>query len=157
MIGTAFPEALVDGRIDRERLAKRVLTDSSALTSLESLVHPAVADARDRFLKDAAERGRRFAIVDVPLLFETGGESSVDIVVVASAPEVLQRARALARKGMSEANLAAILSRQTPDAEKRRRAHFIVDTRGSHELTRAAVAQFMRAAATLTGGRRRHA
>jgi len=152
-IGTTFPEALVDGRIDRERLAKRVLTDSSALSSLESLVHPAVADARDRFLKDAAERGRRFAIVDVPLLFETGGESSVDIVVVASAPEVLQRARALARKGMSEANLAAILSRQTPDAEKRRRAHFVIDTRGALEKTRAQAQQFLRAVAGIEGRR----
>jgi dephospho-CoA kinase len=156
-IGTAFPEALVDGRVDRKRLARRVLTDPSALASLESLVHPAVADARDRFLRRAAESGRRFAVVDVPLLFETGGESSVDIVVVASAPEALQRARALARKGMSEANLAAILSRQTPDAEKRRRAHFVVDTRGSLDKTRAQAQQFLRAAAGIEGRRGRHA
>ena len=156
-IGTAFPDAFVDGRIDRERLAKRVLTDSSALSSLESLVHPAVADARDRFLRSAAERGGRFAIVDVPLLFETGGESSVDVVLVASAPEALQRARALARKGMSEANLAAILSRQTPDAEKRRRAHFVIDTRGALENTRAQAQQFLRAAAGIEGRRGHHA
>jgi dephospho-CoA kinase len=96
-------------------------------------------------------------IVDVPLLLETGGDSEVDLVVVVSAPEPVQRARALKRKGMTEAKLEAVLSRQASDAEKRRRAHFIVDTRGSHELTRAAVAQFMRAAATLTGGRRGHA
>jgi dephospho-CoA kinase len=157
-IEAAFPGVTVDGRIDRELLAKRVLGYPTALKELESLVHPAVADARALFLKQAAVDGRRFAIVDVPLLFETGGEASVDLVVVASATEALQRARALARKGMTEANLAAILSRQTSDAEKRRRAHFVVDTRGSLEQTRAQAQQFMRAAAGLDGGGRgRHA
>jgi dephospho-CoA kinase len=93
----------------------------------------------------------------VPLLFETGGEASVDLVIVVSAPASIQRARALARTGMTEAKLEAILSRQTSDADKRLRAHFIIDTGGSLEMTRAIVAQFMRSTATLAGGRTRHA
>jgi len=85
----------------------------------------------------------------VPLLFETGGDSSVDLVIVVSAPESVQRERALAREGMTDAKLDAILSRQTSDGEKRRRAHFVIDTRGSFEETRAIVAQFLRATAAL--------
>jgi dephospho-CoA kinase len=156
-IEAAFPGVTVEGQIDRERLGVRVLGDAHALERLEGLVHPAVAKARVQFLERAAAEGRRLALVDVPLLLETGGDSDVDLVVVVSAPESVQRARVLARKGVTEAKLEAILSRQISDPEKRRRAHFIVDTRGSHELTRAAVVQFMRAAAALTGGRRRHA
>jgi dephospho-CoA kinase len=95
--------------------------------------------------------------VDVPLLFETGGERRVDLVIVVSALASVQRARALARAGMTEAKLEAILSRQTPDEEKKRRAHFVVDTRGRLELTRAIVAQFVRSTAALTRGRTRHA
>jgi dephospho-CoA kinase len=152
-----FPGVLVDGCIDRERLAQRVLGDVLALKRLENLVHPAVADAQVRFLERAAAEGRRFAVVDAPLLFESGGESSVDLVVVASAPEALQRARALAREGMSEPNLAAIMSRQTSDVEKRRQAHFVVHTHGSLEQTRAQARQFMRAAAGLECRRGRYA
>ena len=157
LIESEFPGVLVDGRVDRERLAKQVLGDPVALKRLESLVHPAVANARLRFVERVAADGRRFAIVDVPLLFETGGDSGVDIVVVASAPGAIQRSRALARARMSEANLEAILTQQTSDAEKRRRAHWVIDTRGSLEQTRAQVRQFMRAAAALEGQRRRHA
>jgi dephospho-CoA kinase len=157
VIESEFPGVLVDGRVDRERLAKQVLGDPKALKRLESLVHPAIANARLRFVERVAADGRRFAIVDVPLLFETGGDSGVDIVVVASAPGAIQRSRALARARMSEANLEAILTQQTSDAEKRRRAHWVIDTRGSLEQTRAQVRQFMRAAAALEGQRRRHA
>ncbi len=156
-IEATFPGVLVEGRIDRDRLGAHVLGDASALKQLEGLVHPAVAKARVQFLERAAAEGRRLAIVDVPLLFETGGELDVDLVVVVSVPEHVQRARALKRKGMTEAKLEAVRSRQAPDAEKRRRAHFIIDTRGSCDSTRAAVAQFTRAIAALTGGRRRHA
>jgi dephospho-CoA kinase len=152
LIEAAFPGVMIEGRIDRERLGARVLGEADALKRLEGLVHPAVAKARVRFLKRAADEGRRMAIVDVPLLFETGGHADVDLVVVVSAPESVQRARAMARHGMTEAKLDAVLSRQTPDAEKRRRAHFIIDTRGAHESTRAVVGQFMRATATLAGG-----
>ena len=133
------------------------ISDAEALQRLEGLVHPAVAQARIRFLERAAAAGRRLVIVDVPLLFETGGEANVDLVVVVSSPASVQRTRAMGRPGMTEAKLEAILSRQTSDADKRRRAHFIIDTRGRLELTRAVVAQFMRAAAALTGGRTRHA
>ena len=156
-VEAAFSGVMVEGKIDRERLAARVLGDANALRRLEDLVHPAVAKARVQFLERAAAEGRRMVIVDVPLLFETGGDLDVDLVVVVSAPESIQRARALARKGMTAAKLEAVLTRQMSDAEKRRRAHFIIDTRGSHALTRAGVAQFMRAAAALAGDRRRDA
>jgi dephospho-CoA kinase len=156
-VEAAFPGVTVSDQVDRERLGARVLGDAEALQRLEGLVHPAVAEARVQFLERAAAAGRRLVVVDVPLLFETGGEANVDLVVVVSAPESVQRARALARTGMTEAKLNAILSRQTSDAEKRRRAHFIIDTRGPLELTRAVVAQFMRSAAALAGGRTHHA
>jgi dephospho-CoA kinase len=156
-IEAAFPGVVVSGQVDRERLGARVLGDGEALHRLEGLVHPAVAGARARFLERTAAVGRRLVIVDVPLLFETGGEANVDLVVVVSAPESIQRERALSRAGMTEAKLKAILARQTADAEKRRRAHFVIDTRGRLELTRAVVAQFMRSAAALAGGRTGHA
>ena len=156
-VEAAFPGVVASGQVDRERLGSRVLGDAEALQRLEGLVHPAVAEARVQFLKRAAAAGRRLVIVDVPLLFETGGEANVDLVIVVSAPESVQRARALARTGMTEAKLKAILSRQTLDADKRRRAHFVIDTRGRLELTRAVVAQFMRSTAAQAGGRARHA
>ena len=156
-VEAAFPGVTVEGQVDRERLGSRVLGDAEALQRLEGLVHPAVAQARVRFLERAAAAGRRLAIVDVPLLFETGGEASVDLVIVVSAPASIQRVRAMGRPGMTEAKLEAILSRQTSDAEKKRRAHFVIDTRGRLELTRAVVAQFMRSTAAMAGGRTRHA
>lgn len=152
-----FPGVLVNGSIDRDRLAQLVLTDPKALNRLEGLVHPAVADAEARFIERAAADGRRLTIVDVPLLFETGGESEVDLVVVVSAPEIVQRARALQRDGMSDAKLDAMLSRQMSDVEKRRRAHFVIDTAGRLEQTRMQVSQFMRAVAGLAGNRDRRA
>ena len=156
-IEAAFPGVTVKGQVDRERLGSRVLGDAEALKRLEGLVHPAVGEARGRFLERAGAAGRRVVIVDVPLLFETGGEANVDLVVVVSAPAPIQRERALSRAGMTEAKLDAILKRQTSDAEKRRRAHFIIDTRGRRELTCAVVAQFMRSVGAMAGGRTRHA
>ncbi len=156
-IEAAFPGVSIDGRIDRERLSRRVLGDPIALKRLEGLVHPEVDKARLRFLERAAGEGRRIAIVDVPLLFEVGGAAMVDLVLVASAPGAIQRARALSRPGMSEASLEAILSQQMSDGEKRLRAHFVIDTSGPLEQTRAQVRQFMRAAAALEGHRRHHA
>ncbi len=156
-IEAAFPGVTVSGQIDRQRLGALVLGHADALRQLESLVHPAVANARARFLERSASEGRRLVIVDVPLLFETGGDSSVDLVIVVTAPESVQRKRALAREGMTDAKLYAILSRQTSDVEKKRRAHFIIDTRGSFAETRAIVAQFMRAAAALVRDRAHHA
>ncbi len=156
-VEAAFPGVMVSGQVDRERLGLRVLGDAEALQRLEGLVHPAVAQARVQFVERAAAAGHRLVIVDVPLLFETSGEENVDLVIVVSAPESTQRVRAMGRPGMTEAKLEAILSRQTADGEKRRRAHFIIDTRGRLELTRAVVAQFMRSTAALAGGRARHA
>ena len=156
-VEAAFPGVLVSGQVNRERLGARVLGDAEALQRLEGLVHPAVAQSRVQFVERAAAAGRRFVIVDVPLLFETGGEAKVDLVIVVSAPESIQRQRVLARAGMTEAKLEAILSRQMPDGEKRRRAHFTIDTRGELKLTRAVVGQFMRSVGAMAGGRTRDA
>ena len=157
VVEAVFPGVLVSGQVDRDRLGSQVLGDAEALRRLEGIVHPAVAQARGQFLSRAEAAGRRLIVADVPLLFETGGEANVDLVIVVSAPKSIQRARALARSGMTEAKLEAILSRQTPDEEKKRRAHFVIDTGGRLELTRAIVAQFVRSTAALTTGRRRHA
>ncbi len=156
-VEAAFPGVVISGKIDRERLGSRVLGDAEALQCLEALVHPAVAEARGRFLERAGAAGRRLLIVDVPLLYETGGEANVDLVIVVSAPDEVQRQRVLSRAGMTEAKLKAILSRQMPDAEKRRRAHFVIDTRGRLEPTRAVVSQFMRSVGAMAGGRTRDA
>jgi dephospho-CoA kinase len=156
-VEAAFPGVMVSGQVDRERLGARVLGDAEALQRLEGLVHPAVAQSRVQFVERAAAAGRRFVLVDVPLLFETGGEANLDLVIVVTAPKSIQRQRVLARAGMSEAKLDAILSRQMPDEEKRRRAHFIIDTRGRLELTSAVVGQFMRSVGAMAGGRTRDA
>ncbi|RBP16376.1 dephospho-CoA kinase [Roseiarcus fermentans] len=156
-IGRAFPGVVVDGRVDRDRLSRVVLNEPAALARLEGLVHPAVAAMRKRFVSRAAGDGRRIAIVDVPLLFETGGDKEVDLVIVVSAPAPAQRARALARTGMTDEKLDAILARQMGDSEKRRRAHAVIDTGGSLEKTRAQVAQCLRAVAGLEGRRTDHA
>ncbi len=152
-----FPGVLVEGRVDRERLSNFVLHDTEALNRLESLVHPVVAAARSRFVNQAASEGRRLIVVDVPLLLEAGGQAAVDIIVVVSAAESIQRARALARNGMSEEKLNLVLLRQMDDFEKRRRSHFVIDTSGSHDKTRAQVGQFMRCTAGLNGRKDHHA
>ena len=152
-VEAAFPGVRVDGEVDRGRLAAATLGDPPALQRLEAIVHPDVARRRIAFLAAAAAAGRRVAVVDVPLLFETGGEATVDVVVVVSAGPETQRRRALSRPGMTEAKLAAILARQTPDAEKRRRAHCVIDTRGPYPATRAQVAALLRALAAVPGRR----
>ncbi|MBV8474626.1 MAG: dephospho-CoA kinase, partial [Hyphomicrobiales bacterium] len=127
-VEAAFPGVVEDGEVNRDKLGKATLGDAEALKRLEAIVHPEVARLRQTFLDRAKSQGRRAVVVDVPLLFETGGDANVDLVLVVSAGERAQRARALSRPGMSEAKLAAILARQMPDAEKRRRAHFVIDT-----------------------------
>ncbi len=144
-----FPGAMAGGRIDRDRLSQLVVGDAAALARLERLVHPVVAAARARFVERAQVEGRRLAVVDVPLLFETGGESGVDLIVVVSASDAAQRPRALAREGMTATKLDGILARQMSDSDKRRRAHYVIDTSGSFEQTHAQVAQFLRAIAGL--------
>lgn len=127
-VGAAFPGVVVDSAIDRQALAARVLGDDSSVRRLEQIVHPLVQDMRRRFVETARAEGRDMIVVDIPLLFETGGESRVDRIVVVSAPAAVQRARVLARPGMTEEKYLAILARQMPDEEKRKRADFVVDS-----------------------------
>jgi dephospho-CoA kinase len=131
-IEAAFPGTTVDGKVDRNRLSAKVVHDPAAMKQLEQIVHPMLGASRQKFFDQAERSGFPVVVVDVPLLFETGGEKRVDaVVVVTTSPEV-QRARILARENMSNEKLDAILARQLPDAEKRKRADFVVDT--SHGL-----------------------
>ena len=131
-IEAAFPGTTADGKVDRNKLSVRVVHDSAAIKQLEQIVHPMLGASRQKFLDDAARSGAPVAVVDVPLLFETGGEKRVDAVVVVTTTPEIQRQRILARDNMTSEKLDAILARQLPDAEKRRRADFVVDT--SHGL-----------------------
>ena len=139
LIEAAFPGTTADGKVDRDKLAKRVLGDAAAIKKLEQIVHPLVAEVRERFLRDAEASGAKVAVLDIPLLLETGGEKRCDAVVVVSAPADVQRARAFERPGMTEEKFAAILAKQMPDAEKRARADFVVDTSLGYEAARAQV------------------
>jgi dephospho-CoA kinase len=131
-IEAAFPGTTSDGKVDRAKLSATVVHDPAAIQRLEQVVHPMLRSYHQKFLEDAERAGAPVVVMDVPLLFETGGEKRVDaVVVVTTAPEV-QRKRILARGTMTAETLDAILARQTPDAEKRRRADFVVDT--SHGL-----------------------
>lgn len=150
-IEAAFPGVVVAGGVDRDRLSQRVIGDREALARLEGIVHPLVETARREFLARAAAEGRRLAVVDVPLLFEAGADESVDVILVVSAPEAVQKRRALAREGMTLTRFEGIIARQIPDPEKRRRAHMIIDTNGAHEATRAQVRSFLRSVAAMPG------
>ena len=123
-VGAAFPEAVVDGKVDRTVLSS-VLKNAADLKRLETIVHPLVAADRRRFIVNATSE---IVLVDIPLLFETGSKTSVDCVVVVSTAPEIQRARVLERPDMTEEKLTAILSKQTPDAEKRRQADYVIDT-----------------------------
>jgi dephospho-CoA kinase len=125
-IGEVFPGCVRSGTLDRECLAAIVLSDREKLAALEGLVHPAVREARERFIAENPEAPA--LVFEIPLLFETGGQTEFDKVVVVSAPADIQRARVLERTGMTPAKLDSILARQTPDAEKRARADFVIDT-----------------------------
>ena len=125
-LGRAFPEAVVDGAVDRECLSKLVVGDEAAIKRLEAIVHPLVGHSRAEFLAKAADDGAAVVVADIPLLYETGGENRVDCVAVVSAPYHVQRERVLARPGMTAEKFAAIVARQTPDAEKRARADFVI-------------------------------
>ncbi|HEY8579510.1 MAG TPA: dephospho-CoA kinase [Beijerinckiaceae bacterium] len=130
LVGEAFPEAVREGVIDRAALARRVVDDPDALRRLEAIVHPLVAAHRQAFLDRARAEGRAMVVLDVPLLFETNLVDDVDVVVVVSAPADIQRQRVLARPGMTAEKFESLLARQTPDDEKRRRAHHVIDTSG---------------------------
>lgn len=131
-IETAFPGTTVDGKVDRARLSAKVVHDPAAMKRLEEIVHPMLRAHHQKFLDDAERSGAAVAVMDVPLLFETGGEKRVDAVVVVTTSPEIQRQRILARENMTAEKLDAILSRQMPDEEKRKRADFVVDT--SHGL-----------------------
>jgi dephospho-CoA kinase len=148
-IEAAFPGTTASGKVDRDKLAARVLGDSAALKRLEAIVHPLVQEAERRLLAEAEARGEKVAVLDIPLLFETGGEERVDAVVVVSAPLDVQRSRALERPGMTADKLDAILAKQMPDDEKRRRADFVVDTSRGFEAARADVRAILNAIATM--------
>ncbi len=138
-IEAAFPGTTTGDAVNRVVLGRRVLGDPDALARLEAIVHPAVRAAEHAFLAEARHQGASVALLDIPLLFETGRESDVDTVVVVSASPEIQRARVMARPGMTEEKFAAILSRQIPDAEKRDRADYVVETGGGIEAAEAAV------------------
>lgn len=148
----AFPGTTVDGVVDRDLLRARVLGDETAMVRLEGLIHPLVKREKERFLADARGAGRRIVLLDIPLLFETGAENEADLVIVVSAPASIQRDRMLKRPGMTPDRLEAMLARQMPDAEKRRRAHFVIDTSGTLDQTRAQVDAIFRATAATAGG-----
>lgn len=134
-VETEFPGVVVEGAIDRNRLADRVLGSPDALQRLERIVHPLLKYHRDAFLAQARAKGSAVALLDVPLLFETGGDSALDAVIVVSSPPDVQRERVLARPGMTAEKFDAILARQTPDHKKRTLADFVIDT--SHGLDHA--------------------
>jgi len=142
-VGEAFPGVVVDGAVDRTRLAEALGRDDQAFKRLEAIVHPLVARGRIDDLVAAEARGVKLAVLDIPLLFETGGDAAVDAVVVVTAPAAVQAARVLARPGMTRERFEAILSRQMPEAEKRRRADFVVDTGEGLEAARARVAEIV--------------
>ena len=148
LIEAAFPGSTRNGRVDRAALGKQVVGDPPALRRLEEIVHPLVRNAEARFLEDVAWAGAKVAVLDIPLLFETGGDRRVDATVVVSAPQETQRARALER-GISLERLEALLARQMPDAEKRRRADFVVDSAHGVEHARAQVRQILAAVAKM--------
>jgi dephospho-CoA kinase len=150
-IAAAFPEAAVAGVVDRGRLGAIVLNDPAALARLEAIVHPLVAAEEAAFREREAAKGRRIVLLDIPLLFETGGERRVDVTVVASAPVAMQRERLLRRPGMDAGRIAALDARQMSDAEKRRRAHFVIATDGPLPETEREVADVIRALAGRAG------
>jgi dephospho-CoA kinase len=138
-IEAAFPGTTANGKVDRTRLAARVLGDDAARKRLEGIVHPLVRESEVKFLADARASKAPIVVLDIPLLYETGGEQRVDAVVVVTAPAEVQRERVMARPGMTEERFAQLLAAQLPDAEKRRRADFIVDTGRGFDAARAQV------------------
>lgn len=148
LVESAFPGTLVDGVVDRNRLAARVLGDRDAISRLEAIVHPLVRADAEAFLDRHRRAGARLVVLDIPLLFETGGRGRVDKVVVVTAPAETQRERVLARPGMTPEKFEAILSKQVSDAEKRAMADFVIDTGLGLDHARAAVVAIV---AVLTG------
>jgi dephospho-CoA kinase len=149
VIEAAFPGSTVAGKVDRGKLAAQVVDNPAALRTLEAIVHPLVSAAKERFLSEVRAQGAKVVVLDIPLLFETGGDQRVDAVVVVSAPGEVQRQRVLERPGMTADKLDALLARQMPDGEKRRRADFVVDTSQGFGAARAQVREILDAVATM--------
>ncbi len=142
-IEAAFPGTTANGKVDRAKLSARVVHDPAAIKQLEQIVHPMLGASRQKFLADAEAAKAPVVVLDIPLLFETGGEKRVDAVVVVSTSLELQRERVLARGTMDEAKLDAIIAKQMPDAEKRKRADFVVDTSHGLEPVRAQITHIL--------------
>lgn len=151
----AFPGVTDGGKVDREKLAARIAADPAALKRLEGIVHPLVRAAEQDFLAKAEAAGAPVAVLDIPLLYETGGETRCDAVVVVSAPEDVQRMRVFERPGMTETKFQALLARQMPDAEKRRRADFVVDSSRGFDAARAQVRDILKAVGNMPKRRKR--
>lgn len=147
-IEAAFPGSTRDGVVDRAELSTRVVGNPEAFSRLEAIIHPLVRAVNKEFRETAERAGHKVCLVDVPLLFETGGENRVDVVVVVSADTAIQRERVLAREGMTTERFEAILAKQMPDAEKRKRADFIVDTGHGLEAAERQVEEILRAVST---------
>jgi dephospho-CoA kinase len=153
-IEAAFPGTTANGKVDRQQLARRVVGNKAALQQLEAIVHPMVRREEERFVAEAEKKGAAVVVLDIPLLLETGGGERVDAVVTVTAPPELQRARVLERPGATEEKLEALIASQIPDAEKRRRADFIVDTSKGFDAARAQVRQILDAVAIMQKRRR---
>ncbi|WP_413990590.1 dephospho-CoA kinase [Labrys okinawensis] len=146
-VEATFPGVTVDGAIDRARLGEQVIGNAEAMKRLEAIVHPLVRAAEETFLAEAQQKNAPLVVLDIPLLYETGGEKRCHAVAVVSAPAAVQRKRVLVRPGMSEERFAAILARQMPDVEKRARAHFVIDTGAGFGFARRQVDDIIRALA----------
>jgi len=143
LIEAAFPGTTADGKVDRVKLGTMVIGKPEAMAKLEKIVHPLVAQERDGFLAGAEQAGADIVVLDIPLLYETGSDINCDAVVVVSAPAEVQRERVLARPGMTEERFAAILAKQMPDADKRARADFVVDTSRGFDSARQQVREIL--------------
>jgi dephospho-CoA kinase len=150
LIEAAFPGTTRNGRVDRPMLASRVFGDPVALRTLEGIVHPLVHKSEKVFLEECRKGGAKVVLLDIPLLFETGAESRVHKVIVVTAPSDMQRLRVFERPGMTEEKFKAVLTQQMPDAEKRRRADFVVDSGRGLEHARGQVRDILAAVAKMT-------
>ncbi len=151
LIEAAFPGTTADGRVSRAALAAGLLANPEGFARLEAIVHPLVLTAERTFLREAFRGGAAMAVLEVPLLLETGGQARVDAVIIVSAPADVQRARVLARPGMDAARLAQVLDKQMSDAEKRRHADFVVDTSGSFAESNAQIDRIVESLKARTG------
>jgi dephospho-CoA kinase len=151
LIDKAFPSTMRDSKVDRDALFSHMVSNPAAMKQLEKIIHPLVTQHRNSFMAQAAKNGAKTIVLDVPLLFETGTNKDCDIIIVVSAPFLVQKQRVLARVGMSEARFQTIVEKQIPDHQKRQRAHFIIETGRGLESTKKQVADILRCLAPVSG------